>query len=718
MAGDWWPVGRAEDLDALHRATLGLSQTSGAENASGVDLLQRAAAADGVLTTSTEGPDLALQRATAAREAGLHWIAAFPVRAEDRLAAAVELFSSSEAAPGSASLELLEFARALLDGVAARERARAAVRRAAAHVRQRDGQLVPVAARLQEVEARYELLCRGSGEGLWDWDLVTDRIRLSTAAWSMVGRVADTPDWEAARWLERVHPDDRSRLDIELFEHMDRQSPHLESAYRVRQEDGSWRWVRMRGLALRDANGRPVRLAGSLTDITEERTAGARDFRDLFYHPLSKLPTRSLLLDRLEQAIGRRSRGPENSFTVLNLGIHDFRETVNGLEPGAADELLATAAARISTIVRPGDTVAHVGDGEFGILLEEIELPEDVMRIGRRTWEAIRQPIPLEGAEVVLGASVGAVIGSTSYERPEHLLRDAALAMRRGRRHGAEVQLFDHSAALRSGGVDGLGREFGAAFQEDALRLEYQPIVELHDGRITGLEALLRWDHPAHGRIPPYAFLPLAEEQGLMEEVTYWVLDRACRQMARWDDRLALRFRPTIAVNISERQLHIEGFVERAVEVVAATGLDPARVRFDISEGALTRDVRRATGVLEALKERGILAAIDDFGTGHLSLLSLHRFPVGVIKIDRSLVSGAGARADDWYLARTIVELARTLELDVIAEGIETREQLQRLRAIGCRQGQGFFFSGPVPPEIAERLIRDGYPLDLRAPIR
>lgn len=680
------------------------------------DLVHRAARAAGSVFGAVGPADLGERRARAAADSGLRGVVAFPVRAENRLAAVVELFSERDEEPDPVTWEAVEYVRAQLDGLAARERARAAVHRAARYCRRLGAQLEPTVARLREMEERYALLCRAAGEGLWDWDLRADRVFYSSRWKALLGHGPDEVGEAPSEWLDRIHPEDRDAVDLEIAEHLEWQAPRLESEHRLRHEDGSWRWVRVRAIALRDERGEAFRLAGSMADITDQRTRQERTFQDLLYHPGTGLPHRPLFMDRMELALRRRTRRPDRSFAVLDVWLDGVREVVGREGPRAADPLNEAIARRLSAILRPGDTAAHVGEDELGVLLEEVEGLEDAVRIGRRIQGSLARPIATDHGEVTLDAHVGVALVRSAHESGEAILREAALAMRRGRRREAELQVYDGSSAPRGTDDEAMAGELRQALREEGLHLEYQPIVALDDGRITGVEGLLRWEHPTRGRIPPDEFLPLAEEEGLLEEIGFWVLERACRQMVTWDERLALAFPPTIAVNLSERQLHDPGFVERATAVVEATGLAAERVRFDVPEGALTRDVRTATRVLEALRERGIRAAIDDFGTGHASLGYLHHFPVSTVKIDRSLVSGGAATSREWYLARTLVELARALELDVIAEGIETRDQFLRLRKIGCQQAQGYFFSGPVPPEAAELLLRDGYPLDLTAP--
>lgn len=280
------------------------------------------------------------------------------------------------------------------------------------------------------------------------------------------------------------------------------------------------------------------------------------------------------------------------------------------------------------------------------------------------------------------------------------------------------LQVFGEATEASTESVAGLEEDLRQALKTQKLYLEYQPIVLLDDGRITGLEAFLRWKHPERGPISPDQLLPVAEAAGLLSEIGFWVLNRACRQMKEWAEHDSGRFPPTIAVNISEKQLFDEEFVSRTISTVEASGLSFGLLRLDIGENALKKDGRRAAEILEALTSRGIRVAIDDFGTAHSSASHLHRFPIVALKIDKSFVSGKLGKNSEWDVACMIVRLAKTLDLEVIAEGVETREQFLRLRELGCQQAQGFYFSGPVAPQTARQMIREGYPLDLSAPAK
>jgi diguanylate cyclase (GGDEF)-like protein/PAS domain S-box-containing protein len=661
------------------------------------------------------GDALVEERAKAAESAGLKRVYAFSVEADGVVRGVVELFSDSdEPAPGDL-IHAAELVRSLLALSASRDRAHAAVSGAASHIRQLTEQIEPTTQRLQEFEERYSLLCRGARPGLWDWDLGQDKVFYSARWKASLGYGPQEVGDEPSEWFDRIHPDDKDRVELEILEHMEWQSQRFESEHRVLHRDGTYRHVVARGVGLHDEAGKAYRIAGSLTDVTDVRTRHDQTARDLMYHRLTGLATHAVLVDRIEMAMRRRTRRPDRSFAVVALSLDGLEETAERVGGEATEELMLAISRRVANVVRPGDSLGHVDDLEFGILLDDVKSMDDALEVGQRVATSLAQPIPLGSEQVTLTPALGLALSRASYESPVELMRDASIALRRARRSEVELQVFDAATKAYAQSIVELEGDLRQAFDTRSLFLEYQPVVSLGDGRITGVEAFIRWKHEERGLIPPNEFLPVAQEAGLMSELGYWVTEQACRQMKDWIERLAIRFPPTMAVNVSHGQLFDEEFVGRTLAAVEAAGLDTKLLRLDVSEGTFMKDGPAAGRILRAITEHGFRVAIDDFGTGYSSLSYLHRYPIGALKIDRAFVSGTASASHDWDVARTVIELARILELEVIAEGIETREQFTQLRSLGCQQAQGYFFSGPVSAVKAGKLIQDGYPLDLEA---
>ncbi|MDH3734371.1 MAG: EAL domain-containing protein [Gemmatimonadota bacterium] len=648
---------------------------------------------------------------------GLSAADVFPVRAADTAIAAIVLLRTSDRPVDDAVRQAVDIGCRLLTEMASRVRAQKAVGGAARHIRQLSARVEPGQGRLEELEARYALLCRAAEPGLWDWDLKGEKIHYSPRWKAALGYGANDLTDHASEWLDRIHPDDADRVELELLEHLDWQSPRFESEHRLLHADGSYRWMRVRAVAERGDDGNASRIAGSLIDITDTRSRDQRTARDMMYHRLTGLPTAALLGDRIEQAMRRRSRRPDRSFAMVTVSLDGLRETATRVGAEATEEILLTVGRRIANVVRPGDTVAHFEDLEFGILLDDVKNLDDAMKVSDRFIASLKQEIPLGAESVTFVPAAGLALSRAAYESPAEIIRDSGIALRRARRDEIDVQVFDAATKAYAQSIAELEGDLRDAFEARELFLEYQPVVSLGDGRITGVEAFLRWNHPERGPIPPSEFLPVAEEAGLLEEIGYWVTERACRQMREWIERYNLRFPPNIAINVDEVQLFADDFVPRMLQAIEGSQLDPKHVRFDVSEGTFMKDGPAAGRILRSVSQRGIRIAVDDFGTGYSSLSYLHRYPIGALKIDRSFVSGSAGQGNDWDVARTIIELSRILELEVIAEGIETREQFQNLRKLGCQQAQGYFFSGPVPASKAGSLIQEGYPLDLESSV-
>jgi diguanylate cyclase (GGDEF)-like protein/PAS domain S-box-containing protein len=471
--------------------------------------------------------------------------------------------------------------------------------------------------------------------------------------------------------------------------------------------DGEARWVSTTKLPLRDRDGKIVGTFGISRDITERKQAEEQLQRRAFYDPLTELPNRALFLDRLQHMFHRSRRALGNPlFAVLYLDLDRFKSINDSLGHQAGDELLVNTARRLERCIRPGDTLARLGGDEFTVLLDSINCEADATGVADRIHEELSAPFDLRGYEMFTSVSVGIALSSAGYERPEDMLRDADTAMYRAKAGGrARHQVFGGDMHQRAVSSLRLETDLRRAVERGEIVPYYQPIVDLSDGAVIGFEALARWRHPSGGILLPDLFIPVAEETGMVGAIGDWMLAEACRQAREWQRKDPRWARLGISVNVSGRQLAHGGLAGEVERALAATGLDPACLTLEITESALMHNLNTGAGVIQRLHAMSVGLHLDDFGTGYSSLAYLHSFPVNALKVDKSFVNRMDRVGHQPAIVKAIVSLAANLGMEVVAEGVETRAQADALRALGCRRGQGFLFSKPLPADEAERLL-------------
>jgi len=559
---------------------------------------------------------------------------------------------------------------------------------------------------LRRSEQRFALAVRGATDGVWDLDLKRHEIYLSPQWKSLLGyddvEIGSHPD----EWFGRVHPDDRARLREDLDAHRRGITPRFENEHRILHSDGSYRWVVVRGMAQRDEDGRALRVAGSLTDITERKIAEKQLAQEALYDPLTGLPNRAFLTDLLDRAHRRAQRHEDIGFAVLFLDLDRFKEVNDSLGHAAGDEMLREVSRRLIQSVRPGDVVSRFAGDEFCILLDDLDDPGDTTRVADRVQEALRDPIVIDGREVQTSVSIGIAVSAGEGPEPSVLLRNADNAMYRAKARGRDrYEVFDREMHERVAELHSLEEDLRAGLEEGQFRVCYQPVVNLDTGTITALEALVRWHHPVRGSVPTGTFLSVAEDTGLIVPLGWWVLNEACRQMASWARRFP-RYRDLpVGVNLSSKQLRQPDLVERIEEALRSADLPPRCLTLEVKEGDLMSDPEVHAPVIRKIRELGVDVEIDDFGTTSSFIQYLDQFQVSALKLDPSFVRLAEAGRDRDPVLQAIITLARSLGIRVVAEGVETSRQGDRLRDLRCEQGQGYLFARPLETQAVDQLL-------------
>ena len=562
---------------------------------------------------------------------------------------------------------------------------------------------------LRSSEERYALAVRGANDGLWDWDARSGRLYLSARWGAMLGFAEVEVGGRFEDWLALVADEDREKLRSALAAHSAGGDEHFELEYRMRHRSGREVWVLTRGVAVRDAAGRVARMAGSLTDITHRKLAEQQLLHDAFHDGLTGLANRTLFLDRLAVSLAARSRGHGDPFALLFLDLDRFKTVNDSLGHGVGDQLLVAMARRLEQLVRPGDTVARLGGDEFAILVNNVRDAAAAAHVAERLQDELGASFQVVGQEVFVTASIGIALSADGEASAEGMLRDADLAMYRAKTGGrGRYEVFDlelHRAAVA---LLKLEIELRRAVGTGDFVMHYQPIVELDSGRIVGFEALMRWQHPERGLVPPANFIGVAEETGLIVPLGWFVLERACRQCRDWQLRFPTEPPFFMSVNVSGKLFAQPGAVEQLLRILEESQLPAASLRLEVTESVVLEHGEEVMKRLLQLRAFGVELSIDDFGTGYSSLSYLQRFRYDSLKIDRSFVRDIGVLGDSRTIVETILSLASHLGIGVVAEGVETEEQLARLRAMGCPHGQGFWFARPLDVQGTEALIVSG----------
>jgi len=568
-----------------------------------------------------------------------------------------------------------------------------------------------------ESRQRFRLAAEASLDGFWEFD-PTGKVAHFSARWQAIaGFEPREHSGPAEHWLERVHPEDRPRFETELKALCAGKSRRMRNEHRLRDQYGAWRWVVVHGLAEHGdgadgAAGEVTRIAGSMTDQTERRMAD----------PLTGLPNRMHFIDHLERRLERARVLEVWDFAVLSLAIERFKMVNESLGYAGGDAMLMEMAERLTDAMAKWkmteSVIARLNGAEFLVCLEGVGDENRAMEVARNIDAALRQPFEWRRERVAPSAAMGIAQADESYAHPEELMRDADTAMTEAKTLG-RGRLVCYSRGMRERALARLKMEadLEQAIRTGELVLHYQPEIDLRTRKIAGFEALVRWRHPERGMMPPSEFIHLAEETGLILPLGDWGLNEACRQVAAWRALPTPEPHPLrVSVNLSARQFGRPGLAVHVAEVLAETAVSPDDLRLEVTESSLMSNPETALETMQDLQALGVGLHMDDFGTGYSSLNHLHRYPFDTLKIDRSFIQGIAEEQDSVEIVGTILDLARSLEMDVVAEGIETEEQVERLKSLGCPMGQGYYFAKPMAPELITAMLASPQDAGCRLP--
>jgi diguanylate cyclase (GGDEF)-like protein/PAS domain S-box-containing protein len=560
---------------------------------------------------------------------------------------------------------------------------------------------------LRASEDRYALAAAGANDGLWDWDLVNRTIFYSPRWQKMLGfdgNLGDSPEV----WFERLHSLDREAVTAAMSAHLEGRADHFHTEYRIQRADGNYCWMLCRGLAVRDEQGKAIRIAGSQTDITDRKVAEEQLRHAALHDSLTGLANRTVVLDYLNNCIARVQHGPRHFFAVLFLDLDRFKGINDTLGHMVGDELLIAAAGRLrerlQTLQSTGQVseqlLSRMGGDEFVVVLAGLKDASEAAKVAELILQGFSEPFRLNGHEAFTSASIGIAMSDAHYECAEEILRDADAAMYQAKSAGrARFRLFNQELHAATTARWRMENELYRAWERQEFCLHYQPIVSLETGEVVELEALIRWQHPERGLVPPGEFIPLAEETGLVVRLGSWALREACHQLRRWKTQLPELPNLIVGVNISGKQFLQNDLVQEIRQVLDETHVAGAKLRLEITETSIMENSREVLEGINKLRELDLRIHLDDFGTGYSSLSYLNRLPIDALKIDRSFVATMADDPTSRSIVQAVVALAHTLNVRVIAEGIETSDQREYLRSIDCDYGQGYYFSKPMTAE-------------------
>ncbi|AZO16173.1 EAL domain-containing protein [Mesorhizobium sp. M2A.F.Ca.ET.043.05.1.1] len=556
---------------------------------------------------------------------------------------------------------------------------------------------------------RQALAVAGSGDIVWDWDVLRDRVVTKPDISLQLGLAPNSLGGAARNWLPVLHADDRDTFRTTLDVVLEHRRGKVAQNFRLRGADGHYHWFSLRARPVIGSDGEVIRCVGTMVDVTEQKKSEERLLHDAVHDNLTGLPNRELFMNRLEAIISIARTEDKVRPTVFIIDIDRFKQVNDGLGISAGDTILLTVARRLHRLLKPKDSLSRFAGDQFALMLLSEQDPARIAALADAIKHAINNPITFAKREIVLTASIGLITWTTAQTSAEDMVKDAELAMHQAKRFGGD-RIEPFRPAFRTVGTDRLQFEsdLRRAIERREFTLAYQPIVRLEDGSVAGFEALLRWDHPRRGMIPPGDFIPVAENCGLIVQLGLFAMQQAAEDLAGWQKQIG-DAPLSVSVNLSSRQLIRRDLVSDVRSVIARANLKPRCFRLELTESLVMDNPEQTAHVLTKLKQLGIGLSLDDFGTGYSSLSYLTRFPFDTIKIDKSFVDDATPKRA--VLLKSMVNMAHELGLSVVAEGISDESDALELRQMGCEYVQSFMFGAPMPGDQVLKTLREQYPL-------
>lgn len=552
---------------------------------------------------------------------------------------------------------------------------------------------------------RQAMAIAGSGDLVWDWDVPRDKIVTRPDIGELIGLDANALHGAARVWLPLLHHDDRDRFRSTLDVIVEHRRGRIAQDFRLRARDGHYHWFTLKARPVIGSDGEVIRCVGTMVDVTEQKKGEERLLHDAVHDNLTGLPNRRLFLDRLESGISYAKAQDKFRPTVFVIDIDRFKQVNDGLGMSAGDTILLTLARRIFRLLKQQDTLSRLSGDQFGLILLSEQDPARIATFAEAVKNAIKAPITFAKREIILTASLGLVTWTNPQATAEDLIKDAELAVFQAKRLGGD-RIEPFRPAFRTVGADKLQIEsdLRRAVERNELNVVYQPIVRLSDMKIAGFEALMRWEHPRRGPIPPSEFIPLAESCDLIDQIGQFAMASAAEKLAAWQK--ALNGLPIfMSVNLSSRQIIRRDLINDLRSILNKSNFIPGTFKLELTESAVMENPEQAVFILNKVKSLGVGLSLDDFGTGHSSLSYLSRFPFDMIKVDKSFVKDMNPKRD--VLLRSIISMAHDMGLQVVTEGVSSDKDVKQLRELNCEYVQSFMFGEPVNAETALRLVKE-----------